>query len=382
MKIWREISLAELREGRTLGLWQTGYFEFHQETGLSGVYSPQPTYYPCSICGESFDSEDSLFEHRFESHPFKRPTLLLNGIEVNSARQLIVHQLSPEAITFGHVINCYLNNEIIVKNDLREYLANKTRGLCSVVLKTDGVESSYQLDFDVPDKLELMEVEQVFFDIVGGGVLDLDRINLFIDMTLKFSTASRFVDGLSNYLYGILAKDQRGGTQLEISEFITKFNQALDTLRLFERPLTQSIVGVVNFNQNVFDSALHLGAAPKARLAMLKFNSLVTGIVTSTAGLKMDTPTSYKKIPLDSVTEKIFEWALMPFDELLKNSKELENSLKSQNWMASDKFKVQMLLAEMLIAMGNVSAAIRIAGSSQNDAIFGPWAQRIIGEKE
>lgn len=101
-----------------MGLWQTGYFEFHQETGLGGSYTHQPVWYTCGTCGSIFDSQDALFEHRFQFHPFKRPTLLLNGIELTSPRQLVVSQLVVGDVVFGHVARCYLNGVLVEKDDL------------------------------------------------------------------------------------------------------------------------------------------------------------------------------------------------------------------------------------------------------------------------
>ena len=364
-----------------MGLWQTGYFEFHQETGLYESYTPQPVWYTCGTCGSIFDSQDALFEHRFQLHPFKRPTLLLNGIEITSPHELIANQLDASDLVFGHVDRCYLNGVLVEKDDLTKTLANKKHGLISIVLESNGVQSTYQLDFDVPDEKELFDVEQLFFETVGGHILDMGRIDLFIDMTARFKSTKRYVDGLSQYLYGILAKDQRGGTMLERSDYTTKINQALDILRHFDRPLALAVVGVVNFNQNVFDSTNKLFAAPKARSAMLKFNNYVTGNVSNNDTWTRDTSASVRKIPLDYATEKIYEWSSMLINELIKIRKELEHSLKSHDWVANDKFKVQMLLAELLVATDDFPAAIRIAGSFSNDTVFGPWAQRILEKK-
>jgi hypothetical protein len=351
-----------------------------QDSPFSNVGFSVVTYL-CSICGSLFDSQDALFEHRFQNHPFKRPALMLGGIEITSPRQLIVKQLKSDEIAFANVIRCFVNGALVEAKYLVEMLATKRCGLCNIVLENDGVKSSYQLDFDVSEDAELKSVEQVFFEVFGSGILDLGRIDLFIDMTAKFKSTQRYVDGLSHYLYGILAKDQRGGTQLDHSDYNTKFNQALDILRLFDRHLAKTIVGVVNFNQNVFDFSDGLFAAPKAQIAMLRFHSFMTGLVNTNKYLIPNTSVGLRQIPLDFSTEKIYEWSLMSIDELLRERKDLEHSLKSQSWVANDKFKVQMLLAELLVAIEEFPAAIRIAGSLSNDTVFGPWAQRILEKK-
>lgn len=366
-----------------MGLWQTGYMEFHDTQGVDwGEFVPRLITYPCMICGKDFESKDELFDHRFEQHPFKRPILFFNGLEATSPTQLLVHPLAPETIDFGATTRCFLNGSIIEKSDLISHLAGKRRGMCSIVLANEEIESSYQIDFDVPNESDLKEVERIFFEVAGTDILNLDRIDLFINMSSSFQTAIRYVDGMSNYLYGILAKDQRGGTQLQRSDFISKFNQALDTLQHFERPLAFAIVGVVNFNQNFFEKVDLLSKVPKIYLAMRKFNGLVTGDTNTGGNVALPNLVSSKNIPLDYATEKIFEWALMPSEELYKLRKELEHLANSTELVTNDRFKIQMLLAELLVEHREYSAAIRVAGRYSNDSVFGTWAQRIIGAKE
>jgi len=87
---------------------------------------------------------------------------------------------------------------------------------------------------------------------LGGDTLDIVRIDNFIDITEKYSTARRYVDGLSNYLYGILAKDQRGGTNLKQSDYKARYSSAFDILKGFETPLSAIVNVIINFNKNIF----------------------------------------------------------------------------------------------------------------------------------
>jgi hypothetical protein len=337
--------------------------------------------YSCSICGGLFDSRDDLFEHRFQNHPFKRPSLLLGGKEITSPRQLVARQLNSSEIEFANVNRFFVDGDPVQRGELVDKLAGRKYGLCNVILENDGVKSTYQLDFDVPDSADMERVEQVFFEVFGSGILDLTHIDLFIDMTEKLKTTTRYVDGLSHYLYGILAKDQRGGTFLKQSEYNAKFNQSIDVLKHFDRSLALAIIGVVNFNQNVFGSIDKLTPAPKACSAMLKFFNYVTGGISLNEKLIINKTDNIRKIPLDYSTEKIYEWSSMAIEELKKNRKELEQALKSQDWMPNDKFKVKMLLAELFMEIEDLPAAIRLAGSFSNDSVFGPWAQRILEKK-
>jgi hypothetical protein len=114
---------------------------------------------------------------------------------------------------------------------------------------------------------------------------------------------------------------------------------------------------------------------------MLKFFNYVTGEISLNKKLIINKTDNIRKIPLDYSTEKIYEWSSMAIEELKKNRKELEQALKSQDWMPNDKFKVKMLLAELFLEIDDLPAAIRLAGSFSNDTVFGPWAQRILEKK-
>ena len=90
--------------------------------------------YSCSICGGLFDSRDDLFEHRFQNHPFKRPSLLLGGKEITSPRQLVARQLNSTEIEFANVNRFFVDGAPVQRGELVDKLAGRKYGLFNVIL--------------------------------------------------------------------------------------------------------------------------------------------------------------------------------------------------------------------------------------------------------
>lgn len=338
---------------------------------------PKPITYRCKVCGELFENPDALFDHRFAQHPFKRPALFLAGHEITTPRQLITRQLHQKAISVLNADTCLFDGQGVDIAKLPEHLAKLKGGLHELVLAKHGIETRYEFDFVIADERDINEVDKLFFALAGGEVLDVAAINTFINMASQFASANHYIDGLCQYLYGVLAKDQRGNTHLDQSTFKTKFNLALDALRLFDTDLARVIVGVVNFNENAFNRGEGLSAAPKLQSAMQRFHGFLKG-EAETIGAVGSVSDKQQGVPLDHGTDQIIRWALMSADELHEEGKLLERHLQDPSWPSDDRFKIRMLLAEMYTAHGDTANARSHARFAVNDALFGEWAQRIL----
>ena len=339
-------------------------------------FRPAPIIYHCSVCGESFLNQDTLFEHRFANHKFRRPALILRGKEITSPREIIVSSLSVADIAFAETNFFRLNGEQYNKHKFVNELLRQTRGVVEILLANDGVETAYELLFDIPDIAEIAEVERLFFSLLGKEVMNIQRINSFIDAAEHYRSAARYIDGLTCYLYGVLAKDQRGDTHLEQHEYRAKFNMALETLKKFESPLALVICGIINFNKNIFICSEWLSPAPKLKQVMKRFFSLING--EGGEIYYAHTVTNTLPVPLDGFTERVMEWSAMNWNELSNRKKEIEIAIKSPNCVADDRFKAQILLTEMLVSLDDINSAKMIARTIVHDAIFGDWAQRIM----
>lgn len=337
----------------------------------------KPITYRCKVCGEIFADPDVLFDHRFAQHPFKRPALFLAGHEITTPRQLITRLLDEKAISVLNADACLLDGRHMNVIELPAHLAKQSSGLHELVLSKQGIETRYEFDFVIPDERDIQKVEELFFALVGGDVFDVASINAFINTANQYRTANHYLDGLCQYLYGILAKDQRGETHLAQSESKTKFNLALDTLRLFDTALARVVVGVVNFNENAFNPGEGLSAAPKLQLAMRNFYGFLKGKIAPLEPIAT-LGNGQGNVPLDHSTDQLIRWVMMEADELHEEAKLLERNLQDPSWPSNDRFKIQMLLAEMYAGRGEYVSARSHARFAVNDALFGEWAQRIM----
>lgn len=344
-------------------------------------FIPKPVVYECVICGASFDARDGLFQHRFEMHPFRRPSLLICGKEITSPRHVVVRPLRAEEVSFAHATKLTLDGIATTPERLIEVLVTDRRTIRSVVLENEGVSSAFELQFDIPEPDHLYEVERLFFALFAKATADVKRVDAFIDTTKDFHTALRYVDGISQYLYGILAKDQGGGTHLPQTDYKIKFNQALDVLQAFDTALSDVLVGIINFDQNAFDEGKWLDHAPKLKVAMLRFSQLLRGHSVIAKSSPIPVPNA-DHIPLDTYTDQIIRWSSATAEELSTDVRTLEHIIHSSNWTPNDRFKVRVLLAEMYLTIGDEASARTCARHVANDAIFGSWAQGILARTE
>ncbi len=339
-------------------------------------FKPLPIVYRCSVCSEEFSKQDELFKHRFENHPFRRPALILRGMEITSPREIVTKPLVAEDIVFANANLFKINGKDYEKLQFVNLLTKQTQGILVVSLANDGVETTYEIELAIPDSDEIKNVECLFFSLLGKEVVDLSRIDAFIDSTEHLLTAKRYIDGLANYLYGLLAKDQRGGTHLEQHEYRSKYNMALDTLKTFETPLSLVICAIINFNQNVFIYSDSSSPVSKLNQVMNKFFCFVHDEKFEYSSLR--TGSDFSSVPLDSYTDRLIKWGMMNLDDLYTHRKEIELAIESPDWVVDDRFKARIIVTEMFLSQDNFSAAKKMARKVVNDAIFGDWAQHIM----
>jgi len=340
------------------------------------VFQLKPIIYQCSICPKRFTTRDELFHHRFENHPFFKPALFIRGVESTTPRIIISRHLIGVEVSVAHTDQFKINGSFLDEASFIDKLTSKKQGIVEIALLNRGVETVYELEFDIVSNADLKEVDRLFFVLLGNSVLNISLIDSFIDATEHYKTTGRYVDGLSNYLYGLLAKDQRGGTHLEQNEYKQRFNVALDVLKLFETPLAVVITAVINFNQNVFKHSDLSNLSPKFNLVMAKFFGVVN--IKKVEISSMSVCENYERVPLDRHTDQLIEWATLNWNDLYKKRKELEKAINSVEWVPDDRFKARVLFAEMCVAVGEFNHAKTQVRTIVNDSSFGNWAQNIM----
>ena len=61
--------------------------------------------------------------------------------------------------------------------------------------------------------------------------------------------------GICDYLYGVLAKERSHDASLSHEKYANKFNEAVEQLAAYDRPLARIIRSLVEFHFNHFEEA-------------------------------------------------------------------------------------------------------------------------------
>ena len=361
-----------------MGLWQTGYLD-KIDTGYAGHrFSSKPKEYICLFCHNVFASDDDLLQHRFQAHPYERPALYIKGEELASARKYFSKRLSAQDIQVSACTTIHFNDEEIDPAELGVRLAQEENGLKKLVLNNKDLSTGYELFIQIPLDDDLREIDLRFFEATSSGILTRSVIDSFAEATGRFTDAARYVDGIVNYLYGILAKDQKGGSSLEIWQYREKFNQALDALHDFDTQLAMVISAIINLNFNVFDKSDHLTEVPWlcscfVRLNKILFQNETVFSIQKYAGIKPNF-----RIPLDSYTEKIINWSLFDDGELRDVINSITSNIDGPPFPSDDRFKLRVLAADFYHRKGDLDLAMELVKPAANDVMYGPWAARIL----
>lgn len=364
-----------------MGFWHTGYLEFHEPTGLSEIYiTPMPVCPRCQKCGQEFPDFDALTLHRFEMHPYLQPALLIDGVEFVATRHTISKKIKAENIRFTNTNSCWFNGEQVTTNVLPERIAAARQKFISVRLKNDAgaVDTNYDLDICIPEKNDIIEVEKRFFELSSAGNLNVISINNFIQVTRDFPSARSYVDGLSMYLYGVLAKDQRGDTSLTREEGRARMTAALQLLARFDTSLSVVISQTINFNLNAFNDGLVLQNSPRLARVMQRFWYLLHPNENLRVFPDETEVARSKHVPLDVCTNQLIEWSLLSSSSIVEKRKELEKTLSDDNWIPDDRFKVQILLVDALNNEKDVKGCSDHARRLRHHAQWGKWAESLI----
>jgi hypothetical protein len=364
-----------------MGLWQTGYLEFHEWSGLNEDYSPpKPVYTRCSQCEKEFLDVVGLSRHRFEAHPYHQPILVIGDTEFVSSRHTISKKIETSNIHFLNASNCWLNDIEVPISVLAEKIATIRRGYISVRLRNNigQIDTAYELDFDIPEKNDIIEVDKRFFEFSSMGNLNVLSINAFIEIANKFPSTRKYVDGLSSYLYAVLAKDGRGDTTLSKEQGRARLTHAIQILSGFDTSLSKVISEIINLNLNAFNTGSNLLTAPLLAKVMRKFWALLHPDDVFPALASNSNDIGFKQIPIDICTSQIIEWSLLSADRIVEQKKILEKALLDDNWVPDDRVKVHIILANAFFIEGDITGCLVHARRIRHNPFLGEWAESLI----
>lgn len=368
-----------------MGFWHTGYIEFHEPVGFDEHYIPTPPVYRCKHCNATFPDPAALRAHRFESHPYNRPLLWINGIEVGTTPIRITNPIGADDVLSGQCERAWLNDSAVSLAHLGGQLASITNDTVHVRLENDGVSADFTLKFQVASETDIDGVDRCFFNVARMMRLDMRAIEDFIAAARVYPSAIPYLDGVCSYFFGVLAKEKSAESSLPYDAYREKFNQAADALKDFHRPLARTISALIAFHFNHFPEARELAASSRVGAASKRFVCWLDGDTLEAERLTgAQSDDSLERLLTDLEAERLLSWTVASNQPMFPSLQEMESLLK-QDIPEFDRTKLRILMSEFYAQNGNISEARRHARELRNSPTLGVWAERFLtrlNEKE
>ena len=215
-------------------------------------------------------------------------------------------------------------------------------------------------------------------------------MNDFIGDKREFRTAIGYCDGISSYLYGMLAREQKASssrTTLSYKDYEKKLNNAADTLQDYDRPLARAIVGLVEFHFNHFTESANIASGFRVGAVSERYREWIfmerqvpprdldTDVASNREVIKTATPID--ELLTDHATEQIIGWSVFSAEQLSRSTAEIESFL-SPTLPDYDNAKLRVLLGEIHAASNNADDAVTHAEFLLHTPPFRTWAERLI----
>jgi hypothetical protein len=361
-----------------MGFWHTGYFEFHEPTGLGQAYQPIKMVYPCQHCGKNFETLDELRRHRFEMHAYSRPLLFVCGAELGATPFRVTKHLTREDVYLDRATSATFNGETVKPSELASRIALVKNDRIQIELANDGASAKFELNIQISSEDHLAGVEAAFIKMARARSLGIPAIEGFIADCKSFDTAAVYCDGICHYLYGVLAKERSGDTALTFDEYRERYSRAANELLGFERPLARIVRALIAFHFNHFEDAQNLAPPGRLQHASVLFAGLLEGwpwhheseIISGDSGALVDLLTDHE-------TLRILRWTEFGSKKLVGCVADIAAQVK-RDIPGYDRLKLQLMLAEALATQGNIVGAERAARELTGNALTTKWAETLL----
>lgn len=325
----------------------------------------KPIQYGCRYCKATFLSDAERIQHEWEAHPTRNPLLLIDHIEI-SATRLKVRDISFfENIEFLYADQITINDEVVKETEVKQILTSSNKKFFKIELLNQQVSRSFELEVDIVDPNDIQAIDALFYEMLAGDDIKDELVNKFIDICEeRYPNSTSYTDALVKYLQGIKAKD---GSAIHITfeEHVTKLNQALDTLKWFKSDLARSIINLIEFNFNRFDTNQGAYQSPSLDFSLSFFNG------NELPKVNLDLESSSVPIPVDWVTSLIINSILKEYDKLEYQEIEgLARSSKTTGFTAQDRAKLNFILYRKALAEGLSTEAKRLLKKLNHDEVF------------
>jgi hypothetical protein len=345
-----------------MGFWHTGYMEFHEPSGEGWLLpaKPVPPTYPCPQCDLVFSSEQDLRVHAFGGHSTHRPILVLMGRECGRSRLTVTTPTSPANWVTRNAQRAAINGKRIAPDEVALLLSARRSGVVDVKLTNDDVVQEFQFEFNLAEEDDLLGVDAALEHLIEAHDLNLRVIDDFIMRGKQYQTASRYLAGLADYLYGVVRREDLDRAAPVNASYEAKYDQAVGVLGAFDRPPAEAICGLVGFHYNQFDRAMTKTRSERVAAVSLRLQAMLAGKSWIADDLSSAPHTSLDIALSDAVIDRVLRWCAIPLDgSATDQAADIVAALPAQR--PYDALKLHLIAAEHFLAAGVPDAAIRQA---------------------
>ena len=353
-----------------MGFWARDREDQIQYSGIEPEFKPGPLRYMCTQCNEEFSSSSDLQNHLFVQHPVIRPSLYIKYMEVGQSEVLITSPLNLEEITFNQCETVSINGIDYLPSDAARAIAESGNGVYQLNLVGRSVSSNARLVIDIPCKEDLAGVDEAFNELVNGGSIENINIENFIKDGGEFKSATLYLNGICEYLYGI--KEKEGlMSSLSKSGYIERYNRALFQLEGFDRALPRLICTLIYFHYNLFNMACH--KFPDSRVGQVS-NILDLKLRQKSANFSSQfCVNNFDEILTDESCEEFLRIACKVESAPKEAIEECKRALKKE-YVDLDKVKFQILIVEAAKISCDAKLIKNYSGYLRDNPDFRDWA--------
>lgn len=230
--------------------WSSGYLEFHDTIGITDTsYESIKNVYVCDICHEAFDTKQDLDLHKIVTHPKKLPALYIKSKELGESKFIIPQKLKPSDIKLCNVNKIFINDKISDEISLVKLLVSTKSSILNVILESiDGISKKAHIEINIPNCKNILKADEVFLQLFTNYNVCRDKIDLFIEKTRKLHDVQTYIQGITDYCYAILARNNNDVIESsDYNNYETRYNRAADNLSYFSSSISNTIRGIIEF---------------------------------------------------------------------------------------------------------------------------------------
>lgn len=365
-----------------MGFWHTGYMEFHEPTGWSSSapYVPPAPQHPCDQCGAVFSTRDDLDVHLFDGHATARPILTLRGRECGQSRLSVIQPTAPDDWGVRNATGAVVNGRSVSLDSLGAALSRARSGVTSVQLVGARAGQDFEFAFSIADEKDLEGVDLRLVELIEGRSLTIHAIDQFIERSKRYESARSYRDGLTSYLFGVLARERSVDSGLltksgEQPVYVAKFDEAVATLGNFDRAPAEAVCGLVAFHYNQFDLALRKTRSPRVARAARRFACLLAGAPSDDLG-SIAGRSSLDYALSDSETEQVISWCCVALDGTARDAvSDMEAAI--DNLEPSDQVKLHITAVEHYLTVGAADRATEHLAALRHSRAAESWISSV-----